>query len=143
MTLKDFLISICVVTLFSWIAWFTVLFYIDPEASRIGIFVFYAALFFSLLGTFTMLGLGIRMGLKRLHHEKVVAFRFISPSIRQAVWFSIVIVMSLVLLASDLFTWWSVLLLLGGLVVLESFYLMKNPDPRKRAQPRNAPTKEL
>ena len=126
MTIRDFLLSVAFVTLFSWIAWITVLFYIDPELSPyLGVFMFYAALFFSLLGSFTLIGLGVRVLFRRLHKEKIIAFKFVSPSLRQAIWFTILIIVSLILLTSNLFTWWSIGLLMTGLVILEIFYNLR------------------
>ena len=127
MTLRDFLISLAVVTLFSWVAWVTVLFYIDPEISRFfGVTMFYAALFFALLGTFTLSGLGIRILFRRLHKEKIIAFRFISPSVRQSIWFALLVCISLILLSANLFAWWSIGLLLIGLLAIEIFYLLRS-----------------
>lgn len=131
MSLTKFLISMSAVTIFSWIAWFTVLIYIDPELSGgIGISVFYASLFFSLLGTFTLFGLAIRILMKRLHRGTVIAFQFISPSIRQAIWFSVAIIVCLMLLAGNLFNWWSITILMIGLVLLEAFFLTKQTGKR-------------
>lgn len=131
MTLTKFLISVGIVTLCSWLAWVTVLLYIDPELSgMVGIGVFYASLFFALLGTFTLLGLSIRILLKRLHRGIVIAFQFVSPSIRQAIWFSVAVVVCLLLSAAKLFNWWSVGLLMISLIVLEAFYLTKKHTTR-------------
>lgn len=131
MSLTKFLISMSAVTIFSWIAWITVLVYIDPELSgTIGIAVFYASLFFSLLGTFTLIGLAMRIIMKRLHRGTVVAFQFISPSIRQAIWFSAAIIICLMLLAGNLFNWWSITILMIGLVLLEAFFLTKQTSKR-------------
>lgn len=133
MTLRDFLLSVAAVTVFSWIAWITVILYIDPEVSGfIGLFVFYASLFFSLLGTFILLGLGLRVAFRKLHHQHVIAFTFISPAIRQGMWFSLVVLVSLMLLASNLFAWWSVLLLLVAFSILEGFYLIKQFEQTPR-----------
>lgn len=138
MTLRDFLISLAVVTLFSWVAWITVLFYIDPEISRFfGVTMFYAALFFALLGSFTLTGLGVRIAFKRLHKEKFIAFRFISPSVRQATWFAILVCISLALLASNLFNWWSISLLLISLIALEIFYLLRSDNSSERMRPQS------
>ncbi len=131
MSLTKFLISISAVTLFSWIAWGTVLVYIDPElAGGIGISVFYASLFFSLLGTFILLGLVIRIVMRRLHRGTVIAFQFISPSIRQSIWFSLAIIVCLMLSASNLFNWWSLTILMVGLVILEAFFLTNQTNKR-------------
>lgn len=131
MSLTKFLISISGVTVFSWIAWLTVLLYIDPElAGAIGISVFYASFFFSLLGTFTLLGLAVRIAMKRLHRGTVIAFQFVSPSIRQGIWFSAAIIICLMLSAAQLFNWWSITILMIALVILEAFFLTKQTNKR-------------
>lgn len=135
MTLTKFLLSVGSVSVFSWVAWVTVLFYIDPEISGImGVFVFYASLFFALLGTFTLFGLSVRMAMRRIHHNTAIAFKYISPSIRQSVWFSLAIIACLMLSAAKLFNWWSVVILFIALVVLEGFYLSKQ-DSSDRNRP--------
>ena len=126
MTLRDFLLAIAGVSALSWTAWITVVFYIDPTvAGTVGVVVFYVSLVLSLIGTFVLIGLGVRILGRRLNHQEIVAFRYIAPSIRQAVWFSLLIVISLLLLASGLFAWWSALLLLIALAGAEAFFLLK------------------
>ena len=103
MTLRDFLLAVAGVTIISWLAWVTALLYIDPSDSGVvGITVFYISLFLSLVGTFSLAGLGVRVAAKRLNQENMVAFRFVSPSIRQSLWFALLVVVSLFLLAQNL-----------------------------------------
>ncbi len=133
MSLQRFLISVASVTIVSWAAWLTVLFYIDPELSGlVGIFVFYASLFFSLLGSFALLGLGVRVLIKRIRHRTTVTFRLVTPSIRQAIWFALLVIISLMLFSKNVFNLWSVGMLLIGLIVLEGFYLTKKQTPITR-----------
>jgi len=124
MSVQKFIILVATASIFSWIAWLTVVFYIDPTISGgIGLFVFYASLFFALIGSFTLLGLWWRVQLRRWRANAVVLFRLVPATIRQAVWFSTILIVCLMLLARDLFNWWSASLLLLGFGVLEAFFL--------------------
>lgn len=127
MSIKKYLILMGIATLICWLSLITVLYCIDPTAtSTIGYICFYASLFFSLLGTFSLIGLCARLLLKR----EEIPFRYIGISLRQGLWFSILVTTSLLLMGQKLFTWWSMGLLVLGLIILEIFFLsfraMKN-----------------
>jgi len=116
-----------IATLICWLSLITVFYCIDPTATTtVGYMCFYASLFFSLLGTFSLIGLGVRLILKR----QEIPYRCIGISLRQGLWFSILITISLLLMGQKLFTWWSMSLLVMGLIILEIFFLsyraMKN-----------------
>lgn len=132
MSLRDFLLSILAITLLCWVAWATVLLYVDPStAQSVGFAVFYGALFFALVGSFTLIGVTARTLFKRLHHQRTLPFRFVMPSVRQGVWFAGAVCASLILLSADLFNWWSILLLLMTMTILEGFFLLKTETAKK------------
>lgn len=109
-------------TFFCWLAWITVLYYIDPETSGfIGLASFHLSLFLALTGTLSLLGFLIRV----LFSKEEVFFRHIRASFRQALLFSILVAGSLILLGMKLFKWWSILLLIIGLTALELFFLSR------------------
>lgn len=110
----------------SWFAFVTALLYIDPEASGfIGLFAFYVSLFLALLATFMLCGLGMRVILKKHKKEQLIVFRLLAPAMRQSIWLSTIVIISLMLLASKLFTLWSVFALVIGFTLLEAFFLSR------------------
>ena len=116
-------------TIFCWLAWVTVLFYIDPEITgTIGLFCFYFSLFFSMLGTFSLLGLAIRLVVKK----QVTPFKQVGISLRQALLLSVLFTMSLILLAEELYAWWSIGILLVALITLEAFFLSRSLDKKRK-----------
>ena len=122
MSIKRYLILMGIASLICWLSLVTVVYCIDPTATtNVGYFCFYASLFFSLLGTFSLIVLIIRLAIKR--HE--IPFRNIGISLRQGLWFSIFITMSLAILGQKLFSWWSIGLLLLCLIILETFFLSR------------------
>lgn len=125
MPLKRYLFLMGLATLICWLSLLTVVFCIDPTlTSTIGFMCFYFSLFFSLLGTFSLLGLIIRLAVKK--HE--IPYKNIGVSLRQALWFSILVTLSMLLLGQKMFAWWSLGLLICGLVVLETFFLSINSN---------------
>ena len=50
------------------------------------------------------------------------------PAARQGVWFSTVIIISLMLSSQRLFSWWSTVSLLMACIILEGFFLQRTPD---------------
>ena len=120
MSLKKYLILMLLATIICWLSWLTVVFYVNCTVSdKVGFICFFASLFFSLLGTISLINLGLRLLIKR----KDLPYKHIGVSLRQSLWFAILIVVSLALLGQDLFVWWSVGLLLAGLIILEGFFL--------------------
>lgn len=138
MSLKQFLYFVGGATLLAWVAWGVVLFQVDPDvAGRAGLAVFYGALLVALIGTFTLIGLGVRKGLNNVRKQPTIAFKYIAQTIRQAFWFALVVIVSLMLSAAHLFTWWSSGILLISFIILESFFLTHDITTER---PRVAPS---
>jgi len=122
MSLKKYLLLMFLITLFCWVAWLIVVFYINPEgAGFIGLTLFYLSLFFACLGTFSLLGFFSRVWFSK---EQVI-FRHLGISTRQSFWFSFLLVVTLMLQSGRYLKWWTVLLMLFLLVSLEFFFLSK------------------
>lgn len=120
MTLVTYLKTMGSLTVVCWLAWIYLLFAINPEAtSWIGFLLFYVSLFLSLVGTAAIVGFLIRF--VALH--QVLAFRSVKEAFRQSFLFAILIVVSLLLLSQDLFTWLNLMFLIIGLSILEFFLL--------------------
>lgn len=109
-------------TLLSWFAWGVVVFYTNPESlSILGFLIFYLALFFSLIGTFALIGLELRIHFS--YNE--ILFKHIAPSFRQAVLLSLIIVVTLFLQSQQLLNWWDGLLFAGAVGLLELYFVSR------------------
>jgi len=121
MSLKKYIVGMVLATIFCWTAWGLILFYIDPEvAGPTGLVCFYFSLFFSLIGAFTLIGLGFRIWFS---HKEIV-FAYVGVSFRQAVLLSIVFVGCLVLQQFRVLNWWDGTLFALSIGLLE-FYFMR------------------
>lgn len=127
MSLKKYLIFMSFLTLFCWLAWLVVLFYLNPfEAGFIGYLCFYFSLFFAFLGTFSLFGFFIRVWFSK----EPVIFRHLGVSFRQSLWFAILLTTALILQGSRFLRWWNILLLVFFLTFLEFFFLSKKQTAR-------------
>jgi len=99
---------------------FMVLFFINPNESGIFLFLlFYLSLALSSLGLFTVLGFFIR----QWKSKKEMVFYQVIISFRQAMWISIVLVVSLFLQSNGLLNWINEILLILALGLIEFFCL--------------------
>ena len=125
MTIRQYLWLMLICTVLCWGGFLTVLFFINPQtAGDQGFIMFYASLFFALLGTLALLSYFFRLIFNRIYtrQEKV------QVSFRQAVFFSIVIVGSLFLQAHNLMTWLNSILLVLLVTFLEFLILSLKKD---------------
>ncbi|XOU95072.1 MAG: hypothetical protein ACNFW9_03330 [Candidatus Kerfeldbacteria bacterium] len=94
----------------------------DPfEAGSVGFLLFYMSIFFASLGTFSLLGFFMRVWFSK---EQVI-FRHLGVATRQSLWFSGLIVLTLMLQASEFLQWWSIVLLIIFMTLLEFFFLSR------------------
>ncbi len=122
MSLKKYLIIMFSMTLVCWIAWLFVLYFMNPtEAGSIGFLLFYISLFFASLGTFSLLGFFLRVWFSK---EQII-FRHLGIATRQSLWFSALVILTLLLQAGNFLKWWSILLLLFFMLLLEFFFLSR------------------
>lgn len=127
MTLKRYLLMMIVTTLVCWASFVLVLFRIDPStAGTIGLTLFFVSLFFALWGTLALIGFWIRLLIKR----QSIPFEHIGISLRQSLWFAVLVSLSLLLVSQDIYVWWMSLLLVIGMTVAEGFFLARTLEPR-------------
>ena len=120
MTLKKYLIIMAIMTLISWAIFAYVLLSINPEITNwLGFLLFYVSLFLSIIGTSALVGFLVRFVFLKKH----IAFRLVKEAFRQSFLFAFLIVISLILLSQDLFTWLNIFFLIISLSVLEFFML--------------------
>ncbi|MBU1118388.1 hypothetical protein KKH43_00730 [Patescibacteria group bacterium] len=125
MTLKRYLLGIAISTLFCVAAFFLVLVYIDPaDTGIVGFVCFYLSLFFSFVGLFTLIGFYLRIWFS----GNEIIFAHVAPSFRQAIFFAIIIVGSLMLQSFRLLTWWDALLFVLSIILLEFFFMSRSSN---------------
>lgn len=132
MTLKRYLLTMAATTFLCWFAFGIVIFRIDPyTAGFLGLLLFFVSLFFSVWGTLSLCGFVLRF----IFLKSVVPFRYIGTSLRQALWFAIILCLSLFLVTQEIYAWWMSLLLIIGFSTLEGFFIARRLEARMMADP--------
>lgn len=129
MSVSKFLVSLAIAGAGSIAAWVIVLLYIDPtQTGWIGLALFYATLACASFATVVLLGISGRVLLKRLQRESILAFKLMLPTLRQALWCTSMIMISLLLASHQLFSWFAGIVLVLFFTILEGFLysLQKN-----------------
>lgn len=122
MTLRSYLWVVKIVTLFSFIALSLVVYFVDPEKTGwAGKTIFYLVLFFALSGLFNLILTGLR---KIWGGERVVILN-ISLSSRQSLLLSVILVGLLFLQGLRILVWWTGLLLVAGVFLVELYFLSR------------------
>jgi hypothetical protein len=117
MNFRSFLVLMSLATAGAWIAWTLVLHGVDPtQAGFLGFLLFYGALSISLFGTFSVLGVLVRLW----RYKDTIAQRVTVDASRQAFLFTCLCLVSLCLFSQGWFRWWTMLLcvLIVGLLEL-------------------------
>ena len=112
-------------------AWLVVVFFIDPsQTGVVGIILFYATLACWLFAAITLFGLLSRVLMRRLQRQSIIAFHLMLPTLRQALWSTLIVIISLVLASNELFSWFTALLLIVFFTLLEGFlYSLQTHEP--------------
>jgi hypothetical protein len=120
MTLKKYLVLMIFATLVCWFSFAFVIKIVDPEITNfLGFLLFYATLFLASSGTAAILGFLIRF----LALKQKLVFSAVQIAFRQAFLFGLLIVVCLILLASNLFNWLNLSLIIIALLLLEGFLI--------------------
>lgn len=123
MNIRLYLLSMSLGTLLCMVAWVQILRTSDPHTAPWFIFFFfYATLFLALLGSFSLTGFLWRIWRKR---EAMILFRHVRKTFRQGVLFALLVTSALYLKSHAWLTWWSTMLLILALVLVESIILTK------------------
>jgi hypothetical protein len=106
--------------LISWIAFYLVLSRLTPyETSGIALGLFFVSLFFALACSFTVIGFYLRVYFNR----NEIYYDHINVSLRQGVLLTLIALGCLLFQLLGVLTWWSGLLLIGAVTLVE-FYLV-------------------
>lgn len=125
MTLKSYLWGIRTVNLFSLIALAIVIYFIDPLSSGlVGISLFYLILFIVLSGIFNL----ILIWFRKMSLGQEVALSTLSLSFRQGILMAILMIILLIIQSQRILFWWSGLLSIAGVFLLELWLLSKESE---------------
>lgn len=122
MTLRSYIWGMRIAVLFSIIALTLAAYYIDPESSGApGKTLFFLILFFALSGIFNLILLRLRRRVTTTENS----FEKINLSFRQGILFSAFCIGLLFLYGQGMLIWWSGLLLLAGIFLIELFFITR------------------
>ncbi len=124
MSFRSFLIFMSLTTLTAWVSWFVVLHGVDPSRSgAMGFLLFYLTLSVALFGTLAVTGVLVRIW----RSSEVIPLRATIRASRQAILFTILIVGSLTLFSQGWFRWWSMILVVLIVAMVELVFITMRP----------------
>jgi len=130
MTLRLYLITMVIATLLCWFSLGLVLINVDPSVATGLLFsFFYASLFLSLTGTFSLLLFGIY---NRFHAEDIPLFAYVSKSFREGNVLAAFATVTLFLWGVDWLSWWTGSLLITAFILTIS--LLWSLSPRRETK---------
>ncbi|MCR4256315.1 MAG: hypothetical protein NUW08_01270 [Candidatus Uhrbacteria bacterium] len=113
---KSFIGLMAAATIASLLGWIYILFNVNPkEGGLLGFALFYLTLFASCVGVLTLVGVGVRVHLRK---RQATAFREVRVAFRHGLLLSFVAILSLALSANGLLNiWWFLgfVIVIGGL----------------------------
>lgn len=129
MTYRKYIGTISLAAVAGWVSFALVIFRLDPctgpgkitichSASSIALILFFLSLFFALTATCTLLGFGIRFWL----HRYEIYLDHLNVSLRQGILLTLCALGSLALLLLNALTWWSGLILISIIILLELYF---------------------
>ena len=118
MNLGKFLMILGLATVLCWISWVAVLFFMNPYTGGfLAQVLFYFSLSLAFLGTFSFLGYLVRGMVNR----DELPYKHVRVASRQAVLFTALFILSLIMQSQRLLTWWNLLILIFLLSFVELF----------------------
>lgn len=97
--------------------------YLDPYGARFNVVLFYLDLLVLIMSTAALAGFQLR----QMFGQRERAENYFFVSLRQAVWFSVIIAGSLILQSSGLFNLLNAAILVLAFIFLESYFLYAKP----------------
>lgn len=124
MTHHKYLSIIGVAGIVSWVAWVVVINKLDPTQSPgLALGLFYLSLFFALACTFTVVGFYFRMWL----NKNEVFYNHIHIAFRQGLLLTVIALGCMTFLLLNVLTWWSGLLLIAVVTMVEFYFAAREP----------------
>lgn len=122
MTLRSYIWGMRIAVLFSIIVLGLVVNFIDPDTSGFpGKTLFFLILFFALSGIFNLILLRLRRNVTKGEN----AFEKVNLSFRQGILLAVFFTGVVVLQGQKILIWWSALLLLAGIFLIELFFVTR------------------
>lgn len=116
MNFKQFIRLTILSTFVAWSVWIFLILSIDPVFAGLSeLSLFYLTLFLGITGTMLSLMVAARVKLK----PETILFRHVVTSFRQSVLLALLVTGSLILLSKNLFGWWSMILFVLLLSLIE------------------------
>lgn len=120
MTHQRYIMIIGSAALVSWLAFYLVIEKLDPFASTgLALALFFISLFFALTSSFTIIGFYLRVWF----NKNEIYYDHINVSLRQGILLAMIALGCLLFQLLSVLTWWSGLLLIGAITMIE-FYLV-------------------
>lgn len=121
MTLRQYFLILAGGTLFALASFVLLLLKVNPETASGTVFaIFYGSLFLGLTGALAILGAGLRIGVLHKHAEPT---RQVLVATRQGGLLSLLIVLALWLQSREMLAWWSLLLMVFLVTLLELVFI--------------------
>ena len=128
MNLRQYITFFAVGTAIGWCAWFLVLMSIDPvEAGLVAYLMFYVSLVIGLSGLLTTVSTLVRV----IRYPDRDAEEIVHTSLRQGFLLTLLVVGSLILLSLELFTWWTLVLVVMIVGLLEFLFTLSTRKKKK------------
>lgn len=121
MTVRTFIAGIIFCALIGGFSWVSILINVDPTQGAFAIFLFYLTLAIFSISLLTLIGFFAR---KRIF-SRSIPFSLVGISFRQAVLLSVVVVGVLLFQELRILSWWSIVLLVGSVVLLELYFISR------------------
>lgn len=122
MNIRAYNLIMLLATILAWLGFFIIISSFDPtEGSWLVYAMFYSILFLSILGSLSLIGFLFR---SILNNKKSRPRLLAIESFRQAIIFSAVLVLALMLQAGRILTWWNMTLLIVLATVVEFVILV-------------------
>lgn len=120
MSFRSYLILMTLATVTAWIAWSVVLHGVDPTRSGVvGFLLFYITFIMAVFGTISVLGLLIRLWRSKRELPSRLAIR----SFRHGLLLSVLLTSSLLLFSQNWFRWWTMLLMVIIVALIEMAFV--------------------
>ena len=120
MSHNKYIVIITFAAIISWMAFYLVITKLDPFVSTgLSLALFFISLFFALTSTFTVIGFYLRVWF----NKNEIYYDHINVSLRQGILLTLITLGSLMFQLLGVLTWWSGLLLIAAITMIE-FYLV-------------------
>jgi hypothetical protein len=129
MSLRSYIILMLITTVACYLAFLAIIYFFEPSENNVLVLIlFYTSAFLCLIGTFSLLGLVLRV----FFTSDQLIFRKVITSFRQSIWFALLIIIGLYLKNKDLLVWRNIILLILALALLELFFMSYKAKPSKK-----------